>query len=79
MKLDQETAEAIIRLMGNRDFKTVLDYLDTVEAGFVTGAIHGDGEHGSPDLLRGRAQGIGIFKHEVSKAPDVAGRIHKVS
>lgn len=80
MKLDRETAESIVRLMAIRDFEVFLNYLDTFEAGLITGAIHGvDDDKFSPDVLRGRAQGIGIFKHEILKAPDVAGRIQKVS
>lgn len=79
MKLDQETAEAIIRLTNNRDFKTFLDWFDKAHAIFVHGAVMGVDENFSPDTLRGRAQGLSMLKGEMEKAPDVAGRIQKIS
>lgn len=79
MKLDQDTAEAIVRLVSNRDFKTFMDWFDEVHSTFVHGAVMGYDEHHSPDVLRGRAQGISMLKHEMEKAPEVAGRIQKIS
>ena len=78
MKLDQETAEAIVRLAANRDFKVFCDWFDQVHNVFVHGAVMGHDEHHSPDVLRGRAQGLSMLKHEMEKAPEVAGRIQKI-
>lgn len=79
MKLDQETAEAIVRLTANRDFKTFIDWFDLVLATFTQGAVMGHDEHHSPDVLRGRAQGLSILKHEMEKAPETVGRIQRIS
>ena len=46
---------------------------------FVQGAIMGHDENNNTDTLRGRAQGLSILKNEMEKAPDVAGRIQKIS
>ena len=79
MKLDQKTAEAIVRLANVRDFKVFLDWFDTVHSTFIQGAVMGYDDNYSPVVLRGRAQGISILKSEMEKAPEVAGRIHKIS
>lgn len=79
MKLDQETAEALIRLAHSRDFQKFGEWLDEVHQVYVNGAIMGHDENNNADVLRGRAQGLSILKHEMEKAPDVAGRIQKVS
>lgn len=68
-----------MRLSNTKDFQTFGDWLDTVHAAFVDGAVMGVDEHYSPDVLRGRAQALSIVKNEIKKAPDVAGRIQKVS
>ena len=78
MKLNQETAESLMRLAHNRDFQTFGSWLDAVHVAFTNHAIVGD-EKTSPDVLRGRAQAIGILKNELEKAPEVAGRIQKIS
>jgi hypothetical protein len=39
----------------------------------------GHDENHSPDVLRGRAQGLSILKHEMEKAPGTAGRIQRIS
>lgn len=79
MKLDQETAEALMRLANNRDFIQFANWMDEVHQIYVQGAIMGYDENYSPDVLRGRAQGLSIMKSEMEKAPDVAGRIQKIS
>lgn len=79
MKLDQETAEALIRLAHNKDFIVFGAWLDQVHTIFVNGAVMGIDENYSPDVLRGRAQALSIVKAEMEKAPDVAGRIQKIS
>ena len=79
IKLDQETAEALIRLSHNRDFGAFMVWVDRVHAVFVNGAIIGHDEHNNSDVLRGRAQGLSIIKDQMEKAPDVAGRIQKIS
>jgi len=79
LKLDQNTAEALIRLAHNKDFLVFGQWLDEVHSVFIQGAIMGHDEKYSPDVLRGRAQGISIVKNEMEKAPDVAGRIQKIS
>ena len=79
MKLDQETAEALMRLAHNRDFQTFGNWLDVVDQTFIQGAVMGHDENFSPDVLRGRAQAIAILKSEMAKAADVAGRIQKIS
>lgn len=65
--------------MHNRDFKTFLTWFDQAHNIFINGAVMGYDEKFSPDVLRGRAQGLSILKAELEKAPDVAGRIHKIS
>lgn len=79
MKLDQPTAEALMRLAHNKDFVVFADWLESVHGVFTQGAIMGYDENNNSDVLRGRAQGLSIVKHEMEKAPDVAGRIQKVS
>ncbi len=79
MKLDRETAEAIVRLAGSRDFKVFLDWFDEAHSIFINGAVMGFDENYSPDVLRGRAQALSILKREMEKAPEVAGRIQKIS
>jgi hypothetical protein len=79
LKLDQETAEAILRLTNNRDFATFLHWFDSALVTFTQGAVMGFDENHSSDVLRGRAQGLSILKHEMEKAPEVAGRIQKIS
>lgn len=67
-----------MRLAHTRDFQTVGNWLDLVHQTFVSGAIMGvEGE--DPAVLRGRAQALAILKNEMEKAPDVAGRIQKIS
>lgn len=78
MKLTPPTAEALIRLSHNKDFQIFIDWLDEVHGLFVNGAIMGHDENNSADVLRGRAQGLSILKHEMEKAPEVAGRIQKI-
>jgi hypothetical protein len=79
LKLDQETAEALMRLAHNRDFQTFGNWLETVHSTYVQGAVMGYDENYSSDVLRGRAQGLSILKNEMEKAPEVAGRIQKIS
>ncbi len=79
MKLDQDTAEALMRLAHNKDFLQFGVWLDQIHNVFIQGAIMGHDENYSPDVLRGRAQAISIMKNEMEKAPDVAGRIQKIS
>jgi hypothetical protein len=79
LKLDQETAESLMRLAHNRDFQKFGEWLDAISAVFSQGAIMGHDEHNNSDVLRGRAQGLSILKHEMEKAPDVAGRIQQIS
>lgn len=79
MKLDQETAEAIVRLTHNADFKKFLEYFDLVHSMYIQGAINGVDENYSSDVLRGRAQGISILKAEIEKAPELISRIQKIS
>jgi len=68
-----------MRLANNRDFQTFVNWLDAVHGVYVNGAIMGHDENNNSDVLRGRAQGLSILKHEMEKAPDVAGRIQKIS
>ena len=56
-----------------------MDWMDSVNSSFTQGAIMGYDDNYSPDVLRGRAQGLSIVKNEMEKAPDVAGRIQKIS
>lgn len=79
MKLNQETAEALMRLAHSKDFQVFANWMDEVHAIYVNGAVMGHDDKNSTDVLRGRAQGLSIMKHEMEKAPDVAGRIHKIS
>lgn len=79
MKLDQKTAEALIRLSHNPDFQIFGTWLDVVHSVYINGAVMGHDEQNNSDVLRGRAQGLSILKHEMEKAPDVAGRIQKIS
>jgi len=78
LKLDPDTAEALIRLAHNRDFQKFGEWLELVHTVFIQGAIMGVDNH-DPAVLRGRAQGLSIVKNEMEKAPDVAGRIQKIS
>jgi hypothetical protein len=67
-----------MRLAHNRDFQVFGEWLETVHTTFIQGAIMGvDGN--DPAVLRGRGQGLSIVKNEMEKAPDVAGRIQKIS
>lgn len=68
-----------MRLAHNRDFQTFGNWLDEVHGVYVNGAVMGHDEHNNSDVLRGRAQGLSILKHEMEKAPEVAGRIQKIS
>ncbi|MBW2451755.1 MAG: hypothetical protein JRF07_05300 [Deltaproteobacteria bacterium] len=79
MKLTQETAEALVRLSNNRDFIKIMDWFDEVHGAFIQGAVMGVDENYSPDVLRGRAQALSILKAEIEKAPQVVGRIQKIS
>lgn len=79
MKLDQETAEAIVRLTHVADFQKFLTWFDNVHAMYIQGAINGVDENYSPDVLRGRAQGLSIMKQEIEKAPELISRIQKIS
>jgi hypothetical protein len=78
LKLDQEAAEALMRLAHNKDFQTFGNWLDFVHTTFIQGAIIGVDDQ-DPAVLRGRAQGLSILKNEMEKAPDVVGRIQKIS
>lgn len=78
MKLTQDTAEALIRLAHNKDFEIFINWLDEVHGVYVNGAVMGHDPQNNSDVLRGRAQGLSILKHEMEKAPDVAGRIQKI-
>lgn len=79
MQLDRDTAEAIVRLANSRDFKVFLDFFDKLNTALVQAAIQGVDDNFSPDVLRGRAQGLAILKKEIEKAPEVAGRIQRIS
>lgn len=79
MLLDKEAAEAIVRLTNSRDFQVFMDFVDKVNTSMVANAINGQDENFSPDVLRGRAQGMAILKQEILKAPETAGRIQRVS
>ena len=79
MKLDRDTAEALVRLSHTADFQKVMEWLDIVQQTFVQGAVMGHDENYSPDVLRGRAQGITILRGEMEKAPEVAVQVQKVS
>lgn len=68
-----------MRLAHSRDFQKFGEWLDSVHGVFVNGAIMGHDENNNSDVLRGRAQGLSIVKHEMEKAPEVAGRIQKIS
>lgn len=68
-----------MRLAHNKDFAVFAAWMDVVHNTFVQGAIMGFDDNYTPDVLRGRAQGLSILKNEMEKAPDVAGRIHKIS
>ena len=68
-----------MRLAHNKDFQVFAAWMDTAHSTFVNGAIMGFDDNYSPDVLRGRAQGLSIIKNEMEKAPDVAGRIQKIS
>lgn len=68
-----------MRLANNRDFITFGNWLDEVHGIFINGAVMGFDEKFSPDVLRGRAQALSIIKSEMEKAPDVVGRIQKIS
>lgn len=68
-----------MRLAHNKDFQLFANWLDEVHAVYVNGAIMGHDENNNSDVLRGRAQGLSILKHEMEKAPEVAGRIQKIS
>lgn len=79
MNLDAETAEALLRLSHNKDFQVFGKWLDAVQQVYINGAIMGHDENNSSDVLRGRAQGLSILMHEMEKAPEIAGRIQKIS
>lgn len=68
-----------MRLAHNKDFIVFADWMETVHGVFTNGAIMGHDPQNNSDVLRGRAQGLSILKHEMEKAPDVAGRIQKIS
>ena len=68
-----------MRLAHHKDFQVFAAWMDVVHSNFVNGAIMGFDENYSPDVLRGRAQGLSILKNEMEKAPEVAGRIQKIS
>lgn len=77
MKLDLETADAICELMHSPKFKQFMTWFDQVHAEMVSQAIHGVSKDYSADVLRGRAQALGLLKGELTKAPEVASRIVK--
>jgi hypothetical protein len=68
-----------MRLAHVQDFQVFAAWLDEVQQVYVNGAIMGHDENNNSDVLRGRAQGLSILKHEMEKAPDVAGRIQQIS
>jgi hypothetical protein len=65
--------------MANKDFEKFLSWFDDTLTIFVNGAVMGHDENFSPEVLRGRAQGLSILKHEIQKAPELVGRIQKIS
>lgn len=79
MKLDQQTAEALVRLSHSKDFQLFAAWLDNAHGIFINGAVMGHDDNFSPDVLRGRAQGLSIIKSEMEKAPELVGRIQKIS
>jgi hypothetical protein len=81
MKIDQETADAVVELMHNPKFQVFCDWLDTLNTGFTENAIAGMSNDVSitPDVLRGRAQAMQIIKQQMAKAPEVSKRIQRVS
>ena len=68
-----------MRLSHSQDFQLFATWLDGIHNVYIQGAIMGHDENNNSDVLRGRAQGLSIVKNEMEKAPDVAGRIQKIS
>lgn len=68
-----------MRLSHSQDFQIFGAWLDSIHSVYIQGAIMGHDENNNSDVLRGRAQGLSIVKNEMEKAPDVAGRIQKIS
>lgn len=68
-----------MRLAHSKDFQIFGSWLDEVHTVFVQGAIMGHDPKNNTDVLRGRAQALSILKNEMEKAPEVAGRIQKIS
>jgi hypothetical protein len=68
-----------MRLLPTSDFQTFLKWFDAIHVLCTQNAIHGHDEKFTPDVLRGRAQILGVIKAELEKAPDVAGKIQRVS
>lgn len=68
-----------MRLAHNNDFQIVANWMDEVHTVFIQGAIMGHDPNNNADVLRGRAQALSILKNEMEKAPEVAGRIQKIS
>jgi hypothetical protein len=81
MKIDRKTADAVVELMNNPNFKLFCDWLDELNTGFTEHAIAGIAPDPvtTPDVLRGRAQAMQIIKQQMEKAPEVAQRIKRVS
>jgi hypothetical protein len=81
MKIDRETADAVVELMHNPKFQVFCNWLDALNTGFTENAIAGISHDDSvtPDVLRGRAQAMQIIKQQMTKAPEVAQRIQRVS
>lgn len=81
MKLERETADAIVELSHHPKFEVFCAWLDALNTGFTKHAIAGisDDPAINPDVLRGRAQAMEILKREMGRAPEVAQRIQRVS
>ena len=81
MKIDRETADAVVELMHHPKFAVFCTWLDELNTGFTAHAIAGisDDPNINPDVLRGRAQAMQIIKQQMAKAPEVAQRIQRVS
>lgn len=80
MKLDRDTADAIVELTHNPKFQVFCDWLDQLNTGFTEHAIAGvsSDESVTPDVLRGRAQAMHIIKQQMARAPEIAKRIQSV-
>lgn len=80
MKMDRETADAVVELMHNPKFEVFCNWLDKLNTVFTDNSVMGVSNDPSvtPDVLRGRAQAMKIIKQEMGKAPELAQRIQSV-